>query len=253
MNFFFGFNNHTLKSEIQIPTFINRSFKASNLDLFKCYPENNRWVLKDISFNKINDYFYILKNSSISNNEIYFLADRKIYENFDSQILKNYNSFTDTSPSYRSNFKIYIEDEGFSSFQSEYPYSMVYKQGSILSALSSLCNAEADDNYIIFKNIYYQPIHKNFNGYFVNYLTKKIENKFNLFTNSSNIIKVDKSFIKPEIFFITDDYLGIPMYLSIKNGYLSLEHTHPPHEYILGNNKFIKVSELKKELNEIIN
>ena len=54
------------------------------------------------------------------------------------------------------------------------------------------------------------------------------------------------------MFFITKGFLGIPIYLSLKDGHLSLEHSHPPHEYILGKNKFKKVSELKKELNEIV-
>ena len=59
-------------------------------------------------------------------------------------------------------------------------------------------------------------------------------------------------FIKSEIFLVTDRYLGVPMYVSIKNNFLSFEHTHPPHEYILSENKFIKVTNLKKEINEII-
>ena len=46
----------------------------------------------------------------------------------------------------------------------------------------------------------------------------------------------------PEIFLVTDKYLGIPMYISVKNNHLSFEHTHPPHEYILSKNKFSKVS-----------
>ena len=59
--------------------------------------------------------------------------------------------------------------------------------------------------------------------------------------------------IKPEIFLITEKYLGIPMYVSVKDKFLSFEHTHPPHEYILSKNKFIKVNNLKNEINEIIN
>ena len=43
------------------------------------------------------------------------------------------------------------------------------------------------------------------------------------------------------------------MYVSVKNKHVSFEHTHPPHEYILSNNKFKKISDLKKEINEIIN
>ena len=37
-----------LKSEIQIPTFQNRNFKKTNLKLFKSYPKNKKWVLKEV-------------------------------------------------------------------------------------------------------------------------------------------------------------------------------------------------------------
>ena len=76
MNFFYGINNDLFKSEVQIPLFQNSNFKKSNLKLFTSYPQNNKWILKKISNKKIiNNYFYILKNEDISNNEIFFLAD----------------------------------------------------------------------------------------------------------------------------------------------------------------------------------
>jgi hypothetical protein len=83
--------------------------------------------------------------------------------------------------------------------------------------------------------------------------TKKIENSFEIKTNYTNCIEINKKLIKPEIFLATKEYLGIPIYVSLRNNYLSFEHTHPPHEYILSKDKFIKVSEIKKEINEIIN
>ena len=86
----------------------------------------------------------------------------------------------------------------------------------------------------------------------VNYRTKKIEETYEIKTNNTNCIEINKKLIKPEIFFTTKEYLGIPIYASLKNNYLSFEHTHPPHEYILSKNKFVKVNELKKELNESI-
>ena len=55
------------------------------------------------------------------------------------------------------------------------------------------------------------------------------------------------------MFLFSKEYLGIPMYVSLKNNFLSFEHTHPPHSYILSDNKFIKVSSLKSEINEIVN
>ena len=105
MNFFYGINNDFLKSEIQIPTFQNRNFKKSNVRLFKSYPENKKWVLEEVYKNKINDYFYILKNEDILNKEIFFLADDNIYEKFNDKKLENFNSFTDTTPAFRANLK----------------------------------------------------------------------------------------------------------------------------------------------------
>tara|TARA_B100001989_G_scaffold138940_1_gene98540 strand:- start:1324 stop:2085 length:762 start_codon:yes stop_codon:yes gene_type:complete len=252
MNFFYGVNNNLLKSEIQIPIFQNRNLRKSNYKLFKTYPENKKWILKEITSKKINDYFYILHNDDISNNEIFFLAEENIVSIFDENKLKKFNNFTDTSPAYRANFKIYLDQGGFSSYQSDYPYSMVTKKGSILSSISSIANAEADKNFVLIKNIFEDPIEENFRAYLVNYKSKCIEDQFEIKTNYTNCIEINNKLIKPEIFLVTDKYVGVPMYVSTKNNFLSFEHTHPPHEYILSDNKFVKISNLKKEINEII-
>ena len=252
MNFFYGVNNNLLKSEIQIPIFQNRNLRKSNYKLFKTYPENKKWILKEITSKKINDYFYVLQNEDISNNEIFFLAEENIVSIFDENKLKKFNNFTDTSPAYRANFKIYLDQGGFSSYQSDYPYSMVSKKGSILSSISSIANAEADKNFVLIKNIFEDPIEENFRAYLVNYKSKCIEDQFEIKTNYTNCIEINNKLIKPEIFLVTDKYVGVPMYVSTKNNFLSFEHTHPPHEYILSDNKFVKISNLKKEINEII-
>ena len=173
--------------------------------------------------------------------------------NFNDNLLTNYNSFTDTIPDYRANFKIFIKEGGFSSFQSDYPFNMVKKRGTILSSISSIANKNADKNFVLIKNIYEEPIQENFSAYLVNYKTKKIEEEYELKTNYTNCLAISNKLVKPEIFLVTKKFLGIPMYISIKDKFISFEHTHPPHTYILSKNLFIKVSELKKEVNEIIN
>jgi hypothetical protein len=80
-----------------------------------------------------------------------------------------------------------------------------------------------------------------------------IEKEIILKTNNTNIIDIDKDLIKPEIFFFTVKYLGIPIFLSLKKKHLSFEHTHPPHSYIYSENKFELISKIKKEFNEIVN
>ena len=126
-------------------------------------------------------------------------------------------------------FKIYLNKGGFSSYQSEYPYSMITKKGTILSSISSIANSDADKNYVLIKNIFEEPIEEIFKAYLVNYKTKSIEEQFEIKTNYTNCIEISNKLIKPEIFLITDKYLGIPMYVSLKNNFLSFEHTHPPH------------------------
>lgn len=253
MNFFFGITNSEFTTELQIPLFKNRNAKEENIKLFIAYANNKKWLIEEVKKKKNKD-FYFLKGEEISNNCIFFLAYDKDLINYDFKKLINFNKFTDTAPAYRANFKILLNNQGgFSSYQSEYPFEMIMKKGTILSAVSSIANKDAEKNYIFIRNIFQDPIIENFKAYLVNIKLKKIEDEFDIKTNFTNSFELKKSLIKPEIFLITKDYLGIPMYVSVDNKHVSFEHTHPPHEYILSKNKFEKISELKKEINEIIN
>ena len=109
-----------------------------------------------------------------------------------------------------------------------------------------------DANIIFLKNIYKLPIQDEFGAFFVNIKTKRVLKKIVVVTNFLNEIIVKKEFIKPEVFLFTDKYIGIPIFCSIKDKHISLEHTHPPHEYIMTNDRFRIVNELKKEFREII-
>lgn len=254
MNFFFGINNSIFSSEIQLPIFKNRKPKPENLKLFRAYPNNNKWIIEEVKEKKISKDFYFIKGKEIKDNYIFFLAQNEDLNYYDYKKLINFNNFTHTTPAYRANFKILLNNQGgFSSYQSEYPFEMVIKKGTILSAVSSIANKDAEKNYIFIRNIYLDPVHENFKAYLVNINLKKVEEEFDIKTNFTNSFELKTSLIKPEIFLVTKSYLGIPMYVSVKNKHLSFEHTHPPHEYILSQNKFEKISELKKEINEIIN
>lgn len=252
MNYFFGINNSEFSSELQIPLFQNRNKKPSNLLLYEATIHNNEWKIKQIDNRQINKDFYLLNSKDITNSNIFFLASPKDLE-VKKNKLQNFNKFTETSPAYRANLKIVLKNGGFSSYQSEYPFSMIEKKGSILSSVCSLANRNADKNYIFVKNIFVDPIIESFDIYLVDIIKKKIEEQFEINTNYTNCFELKKSLIKPEIFLVSKNYIGIPMYVSVKNNHVSFEHTHPPHEYILSNNKFKKISDLKKEINEIVN
>jgi len=260
MNYFFGINSDIIKSKLTIPKFQNRSPNTNkDIKLFKCYPDNNEWKVEEIYKDTNSNYknnFFILNDLEIVNNEIYFLATKNDLLKFDKYKLEDYNDFTNTIPDFRANLEIYFSDKnklGFSSYQSEYPFKMIKIKGSILSSVSSIANKEADKNYILLKNIFEKPVQQIFNGYLVDIKQKIILEKYNLKTNYSNLLTINNNFIKPEVYFITDQFLGIPVYISEKNGHLSMEHTHPPHTHILTQNRYKVVKNLKEEINEIIN
>ena len=252
MNFFFGIKTEKICSNLTIARFKNDGKNSKNHLLCKVVIKDSKWNLEILNDNAINEEFYSVNEVLSDNENIFFLAREDEIQKFDKYKLKKLNTFTDTFPAYRSNLKINIRDGGFSSFQSEYPFDMVLKRGSILSPISVLLNKNANENINFIKNIYEEPVQKKFNLFFVNIETKKVVEKFELRTNYTNSINVENELIKPEIYLITDKYLGAPLFVSIDNTHMSFEHTHPPHEYIMSKDKFKIISKLKRDISEII-
>jgi hypothetical protein len=276
MNFFFSYRSNFLKSRLNIPRFNNFGKYNAELKVFEAKINNNSWDISLVNCNFNKDFFFI--DESLTNNEaIFFLAiekDLELIKKNNHYKLLSFNDFTNTSPVlFRSNLKIIMSDlesdlkekkkfetgdickksnGGFSSYQSDYPFSMIVKKGSILSPIINLLSKNNDKNIILIRNIYEKPIKQKFNLFFVDLIQKKVLKKEEIFTNFTNEIIVDAHLIEPNIYIFTDKYLGIPIYLAIKDKHLSFEHTHPPHHYILSGDKFKTITEIKSEVHEII-
>ena len=254
MNFFFGIKNKELSTKLTIPRFRNREPKKIKCSLFSAEVINNEWLIKNIA-KENGENFFFLDDDLVNNDLIFFLAENEEVQK-NKQILKkkllDLNSFTNTSPSYRANLRIYNQFGGFSSYQSEYPYSMTIKNGSILSPASILTNIEYDSNKVFIKNIFYLPIKEKFKIYFIDIKNKKILKEEEIISNYTNEINIEKKFINENIYIFSKKYIGIPIYVSSKKNHLSIEHTHPPQDYILGKDKFATVGKLKREIYEII-
>ena len=253
MNFFFGLKNNFFNCELQIPLFQNRKIFQEDLVLINVTIQNNKWNFEKIYKKKKNDLFFYVENNDITNNNFFFISKNIDTKSFSKDRLYDYNNLTNTSPAYRANLKVVNNQGGFSSYQSEYPYNMVEKNGSILSSISSLTSKNSDTNYVILKNIFYKPINEKFDVYLIDINKNIIVDSFFAYTNSVNFYEIKKNLIKPEIFIFSKKYLAIPIYLSMYNSQISFEHTHPPHEYILSTNKFKIISKVKKNINEIVN
>ena len=167
--------------------------------------------------------------------------------------LLDISKFTNTSPAYRANLKIYIPNKGFSSYQSEYPFNMTMRSGSILSPINSLLNKNADQNFIFFKNIFFLPRKNNSKLYFINIFNKTVVKQIEIKENSLNEILVEKKYISDDIYIFSENCLGIPLYISIKDDHISFEHTHPPHHYILSEDRYKTITTIKNEMKNVIN
>ncbi len=254
MNFFFGIKLSEFSSKLKIPIFQNEGKIKKDYNLYCLNIKDNKWSLSLYS-NEPKNNFYLVNNIDCNNENIFFLASEIEIKKYAKNGLENlikFNNFTLTSPAFRSNLEIYIDGGGFSSYQSEYPIEMTRKKGSILSSINVLSNNNNAKNFLIFKNIYEKPVNEIFKGYFVNLKNKKIIKEFNLKTNYTNYVEINNNILNDEVYFLTNEYLGIPVYLSCRDKHLSFEHTHPPHEYILSDDKYKRVSEFKKEFHEII-
>ena len=58
---------------------------------------------------------------------------------------------------------------------------------------------------------------------------------------------IDNQLMKEEYYIFSKNFIGIPIYVSIHDNAISMEHTHPPHHYIISNDKFKIVNKLKKK------
>ena len=203
MNFFFGVKTSIIVSKLTIPRFQNSKRTNKKYKVFQLHISNERWKITNLNDIELNKDFYQIGSSLIDNRNIFCLATKEEILEFEKNNyskLINLNNFTDTSPDFRANLQLSILDGGFSSYQSEYPFNMTIKKGSILSSLSSLCNRDADKNIIFLKNIYELPIQDEFGIFFVNLKTKKVLKKIIGITNFLNEIVVEKEFIQPEVF-----------------------------------------------------
>ena len=104
---------------------------------------------------------------------------------------------------------------------------------------------------MFFRNIFFEPVIEKSKLYIIDLKTKKVIEELFILSNCLNEINIKKEFIEKIITFLPRK-CWVPLFVSIKNGHLSLEHTHPPHLYLINPDRYKKVSELKQKIREII-
>ena len=253
MNFFFGFKLDSIQCKLTIPKFKNREKILGRLYLYSAsVSKDKEWVIKKVIDEEDEDFFYV-NDTNIDNKKIYFISTDKNPDEGSYKEIKNYNNFSKTIPAFRCNIMLFNSIGGYSSYQGEYPYNMIKKNGSFLSSSYVLTNINALKNFLLLRNIFYLPTTENFKLYLLDINKKKIIHDFNLEANSSNTVKIENDMINENYYFFSKKFIGIPNYLSIdENNHLSFEHTLPPQSAMIGKSRFNVIKSLKEKINEII-
>ena len=251
MNYFFLLTKEDLKSKLSIPKFKNSGEFCKNYELFGARIDNQKWKFYEPECME-SENFWKVESDEKNIYDIFFLASKdQFHLQSNSNKLLDLNKFTNTFPDYRANLSVINEAGAISSYQSEYPYQMTQKKGSIYSSISTLGNFNALENGVFIRNIYNEPIQEEFDGYIYDYKSGKVLKKVTLLTNSCSFISFEHIKDNGSLILFCKGYLGVPIYFSkSKAGNLSLEHTHPPHENIQGPDRFKIVSMIKKDLDE---
>ena len=252
MNFFFFIKNKDIVSNLKIPIFNNDGEISDNLNLFNARISNKKWVIKKTIEKKKNNFFTI-NSDNYEEDDIFFLAEEyEILNNDFSEKLLNVNNFTDTYPAYRANLKINYKNLGFSSYQSEYPFEMTNKKSSTFSPLKTLLFRNAEKNLLILRNIFHEPIQEKFKTYIIDILSFKVIDILYCTTNSTNYFEINENLIKENFYLFSENYLVLPLFISINKFHVSFEHTQPP-QLIMFKESQIFVKKIKEKIqNEII-
>lgn len=250
MNYFFLLNSidKNLNSKIDIfnqapmKSFYKNSIKKKYIKIF--FVKNNKWEI--IEYDSI--FPYEIKSYKLNELNEKYGKQSFFLGLFDrNQDIFQDSIYMNSEPTWRSNISIQSKHSS-ASYQGEIPYSITQKNISLVSCnpMTQFSNNVRSFFYLV--NLFNEPIKSEFT---VSIINNKKENIANLkcYTNTVNYFDISKYYENNEVLiFKSTRHGGIPIYFNFSTDYqsLSLEHTHPPIEYVYGGDRF-KIQKEKKK------
>tara|TARA_B100000315_G_C14578033_1_gene588954 strand:- start:2186 stop:2953 length:768 start_codon:yes stop_codon:yes gene_type:complete len=252
MNFFFHTQNEFFDSLLTVPKFQNSGKRAGRQNLYCANVVSKRWNVSKVVCEEDANFWKITGNQK-NRDSIYFIAaGQEVSQIQEQNKLIDLNKFTNTLPDYRANLMIKNKVGGFSSYQSEYPFRMTTKLGTLYSDCGSLTGANGTLVGVFVKNIHIYPVEDDVPLYLYDDREGEVVSTLKVGLNRTTFI--DLSDFKNRLahcFLFAKNFLGVPIYvIEYENGSLSFEHTHPPHEAIGGTKRFELVNMLRKKASE---
>lgn len=237
MNYFFFLDNPFENLEPSVEIFNRPSNlklckdKLIDCDVYAFYSDGNKWYNEKIDKIK-KEKSKIIRKSDLPSKFIdqnTFLGMIPENEKF---LLENFN-YMNANPEWRGNIRI-SGLKTSTSFQGEYPGFFLDKKLSLVS-----CSPMVQSNF----NNYFYLINLSNKPEFISFEVdiynekKELLSSIPCFTNKINCIKLSdyiNNFSSKMYVMSSKERGGIPIYFSVNDDHtcMSLEHTHPPIEYI---------------------
>ena len=197
--------------------------------------------LDEVEFNKVNNIVLSSSDYNLTLGQLAVIMPcsinfdlKDIYDTLPSPISRK----VDLSPVAERATIYFKKDKAFSSYQGEFPYQMSRIKGSLLTfdPLMKSQNASTKTKMVLI-NIHSQKLNEKefFTLNVANSLTKEVLQSQDYVHNSACVTDI-KPIGSEELCFYSKHTLGIPIFISYDdNGFLSVEHNHPPSEYFYYN------------------
>jgi len=250
MNYFFFLKNinNNFNSKIDIfnlapmESFYNNKIKKKYVKVF--FLNKSKWEI--INYDEVLPYE--IKTYDLNELNKKYKEQSFFISLFDkNQDIFQDNNYMNSEPTWRSNISIRSKHSS-ASYQGEIPSTITKRKISLVS-----CNPMSQDNdntnsFFYLVNLLKEPIKLEFTVDIINSKKSKI-GSLKCYTNTINFFDISKYTVNNEfLIFKSQDHGGIPIYFNFTNDYkfMSLEHTHPPVEYVYGGNR-IKIQKEKKK------
>ena len=249
MNYFFFTSSDDYHCRLTIPKFRGDGRTRRENKLICARIVDGAWVFENVEADGEDEAFWFITDKSFQKNDIFFIANRgELFRQKEEINLMELNQFTDTDPAYRANLEVSNFKGGWSSYQSEYPYRMTCRRGTIFSNVATLSNPGAILNGCFLRNIFHAPIIERFRVLVFDSSTENVLLETHATTNTTSYISFDGLPTEQGNFVLwAEGFLGIPIYVSTDQfDNISMEHTHPPHESVHGADRFALVGKMKE-------
>lgn len=235
MNYYFFLYREGYANRLNIPRFRNDSTHKPDMELYAASVRDGAWHFYRPESIVDQNFWYVDANAE-NRNDLFFICLPDEFElQKKSERLIYLNDYTKTAPDYRCNILIKNDVGGFTSYQSEYPFSMVGRRGGLISSIDTLKNDSGKMNALFIRNVFHEPIQDNYPATILETANNTVLDEIELRTNTSNFIDLAPFRGHNGLYVMAKGFLGVPVYFSEgPSGALSMEHTHPPHESVRG-------------------